>query len=439
MNAPHSISAAQAKEAYQALEQAIRDGSLADLARALTMVPKLDLNARVYEKNRTAVQLAVIWRRPHILEFLVRAGASPNVTDLAGNSPLRYATSQRDERLMKLFLEHGADPDLQPDPVPGRKISSLLPIHEVCIQGWEKGLKLLLDYGADVHARAGQGGAPLWFAAANNRLACAARLISHGANPNQRFLNQTAHYHPTLQRYEGITVALGKSSLFSPGTYNFLEMIAMLLDAGADPLLKDQMGDTAETYAERYEANNGPRLAHQVYDRYKRMPMLTRAKLVNLTKEEIFRPNIHHRCLADHPSFWHAFPEVARALQRQGETLTKEELLRTNSDGKTWLQRAVECFATAPVLSYLNAQGSGITAQDLLQPDGSPSPLLETAVSRRQLRHMFSEDVWAGKSVQDVQKIWMALPSDAREDVGGLRALLVKLSREQASRGQGRT
>lgn len=85
----------------------------------------LDRGADLQAVDRTGagpVTRAVRGVQPSVLEVLLRCGADPNQKDNLGSPPLYYAVWRTDdeppeklERMIKILLSHGADPDLSND------------------------------------------------------------------------------------------------------------------------------------------------------------------------------------------------------------------------------------------------------------------------------------------------------------------------------------
>ncbi len=115
--------------------------------------------------------------RGRFVEFLLSAGADPNVTDLSGATPLARCIAARHDHdtalsVIKPLLEAGGDPNLK-----GVRWS---PIHDAVEQGDVEIVRCLLEHGGDpglLHV----GRTPLDIAAANGQTEMTA-LLQHYAN-----------------------------------------------------------------------------------------------------------------------------------------------------------------------------------------------------------------------------------------------------------------
>jgi len=161
---------------------------------------------------------------------LLSRGADPNAPNQNGWRPLHTALGQMDVGgsidFVKLLLAHGADPnawDLNHHETPILSASDLLDVENF------EGALVLLDAGADPNVRRSDGESPLRLAARWKSRLLAEMLLKHGA---QR----------TIDEFGGdwAWTALGHAA------HNFdVDMIQMLLDAGADPKVEDETGSTA--------------------------------------------------------------------------------------------------------------------------------------------------------------------------------------------------
>jgi len=161
-------------------------GRVPDLRQALAADARLA--ARFDQRGSTALHGAVYWGQQEAAEVLLEAGADPNASSRDGFlqiAPLGSAVATTpgipqpsdDEDavlgLVRLLLEHGAD-------VNGRRGDGMTALHAACWRGLARVAQELLDAGADpaLTATAGphQGQTPADTAHAQGHLVLAARL-----------------------------------------------------------------------------------------------------------------------------------------------------------------------------------------------------------------------------------------------------------------------
>jgi len=136
-------------------------GAHADVAQLL-LEYCVDVDVRDCE-DQTPLHLAAYHGFLDVTRTLVERDVDINVRDSSGNTPLhramedwfRVPESTQDGRLdvMKVLLEHGADPDTT------NSHSTLL--HDASYYGSVKGAQLMLDHGANIHAQNEEGRTPL--------------------------------------------------------------------------------------------------------------------------------------------------------------------------------------------------------------------------------------------------------------------------------------
>ncbi len=129
------------------------------------------------------------------LSEILDSGADIEIKNKFGATPLIFSLYQHDDKLVKILLEYGANPNL----INGDGLYS--PLSEVCV---------------------------------TNRLSTAKLLLEHGADVNYQYKkSETA-----------LTVAVKECKNF--------EMVKLLLDNGADPKLIDRFGTNTLTGLKRY-------------------------------------------------------------------------------------------------------------------------------------------------------------------------------------------
>ena len=112
---------------------------------------------------------------------LIKGGASPNLPDENGTTPLMTACRSGNIPIVTFLLANGATAD-QPRSPKGRT-----PLMISCAYyGGITITKLLIVHGADVNASANDGTTPLMLAAKNAKLDVVEYLVSKGANASKK-------------------------------------------------------------------------------------------------------------------------------------------------------------------------------------------------------------------------------------------------------------
>lgn len=207
------------------------------------------------------------------VKFLVEKGAELNKPDPQGWLPLNNAARQRKDGMIKTLIELGADPNLADE-------GGTTPLVAAAMRDHVPSIKVLLENGADVDKPGPGGFHPLALAIAEARYEVAKALIEGGADVSaasggdgltplmliasqtspaegSRFLPGSAH--PTdiakalIERGAEVNAQAknGMTALMIAATHNSAPMIGLLMDAEADPTLKNAQGLTATDVAEK--------------------------------------------------------------------------------------------------------------------------------------------------------------------------------------------
>jgi ankyrin repeat protein len=155
------------------------------------------------------------------LERLLAQGADVNARTSTGKTALMRlrGRGERNPALVRLLLDHGADPGLADR-------HGMTALHSAVEGAGPKTVEMLLDAGADVNARDSGGRPPLWYAIRRRSVELMTLLIDRGADPNAR-LNLP---------YAGLPDApLLAWAIYTEGGGGDPEVLRCLLDRGADP------------------------------------------------------------------------------------------------------------------------------------------------------------------------------------------------------------
>ena len=148
---------------------------------ALLDDPRTDIEARNLEGRSALMMAASHGLEPHAALLLSR-GANVHAKDTYERTALHHATQCEDEAMLRLLLDAGANPN-------DTNQAGRAALHEVMMaytrfpRPLEIKVRMLLDHGARVDQRGAQGATPLYTAATNGWSGIVAMLLSAGANP----------------------------------------------------------------------------------------------------------------------------------------------------------------------------------------------------------------------------------------------------------------
>ena len=156
--------------AYDDLMKAAKMG---DTEAVLNLVARgMDVNTNDTDGS-TLLMLAIRNDNLPLVEALMKYRPNLGRRNSVGEVALSLAAFGDDERLVKLLLEAGAEPDL----------GDWKALHYAAFKGNAATVKLLLSFGAKPDVRAPSQQTPLMLAARNDHLAVVNELLAAGANP----------------------------------------------------------------------------------------------------------------------------------------------------------------------------------------------------------------------------------------------------------------
>ena len=174
----------------------------------------MDINARAPISGATPLDASIYGGHRPIFDYLISKGADVNAVGYGDYTVLMAAANQGTPEMLKILLEHGADPNL-PSPKTGET-----PLHAAAAKN------------------AGQ----------SSTLECVRLLLEAGANPNAK----AKFGIPTETYYRDIKV-VGETPLHLAAAYGSKELIQLLLNYKADPSIKDDRDESPLTWYSRHQ------------------------------------------------------------------------------------------------------------------------------------------------------------------------------------------
>ncbi len=137
---------------------------------------------------------------PEVKELLDK-GASHNVSDALGRTPLHMAAFYGHPRTAALLIARGAD-------VSAKDRVGMTPLHAAVLAGSVQEIDLLLANKAEIDAVADTGATPLHLAAATGQTQLAKILIQRGANPLSKDLAGATPLFYAVRNQHPATISL---------------------------------------------------------------------------------------------------------------------------------------------------------------------------------------------------------------------------------------
>ncbi len=186
---------------------------------------KADVDAR-NAQEQTPIYLASLYGNPESVRSLLAAGARTNMTDADGNTPLHIAALCANHENLGEILKGNPDID-------ALNHEGHTPLHLAVRQmGNEKAVEQLLQQGADPNIKDPSQKNALLLSAYSNRKEYIGLLVSRGVDvKSQDEDGNTALHYPMRN--------VLRNKMFLPLSK---ELVRLLMDEGADPLLKNKEG-----------------------------------------------------------------------------------------------------------------------------------------------------------------------------------------------------
>ncbi|HEV8318008.1 MAG TPA: ankyrin repeat domain-containing protein [Vicinamibacterales bacterium] len=250
-----------------------------------------DVNAKQPSQSQTALMWAAAEHHPDVVATLITAGADLRAHTRRGFTALHFAAREGDLDTTRLLLAAGVNVDIQSEPDASEKERARIdggggvaggnaegsagstPLLVATVRGHVPLALFLLEQGADPNV-ADAGFTPLHWAAAawesgvanpvygfvdpmsgipdrQAKLQLVKALLAHRANPNQRMTQRAPGFAG------GYTDTIGATPFLLASSIADVEMMRLLLAAGADPTLATRTNTTAVMAAAGLNHTNG--------------------------------------------------------------------------------------------------------------------------------------------------------------------------------------
>ena len=200
----------------------------------LLLAAGVDGNAAEREKGQDALMWAAAEGHREVVDLLLQRGANVKAASKSGFTALLFATMRNDSASVRRLLEAGADPNYA---LPDKEKTKVLVVAGA-YQSTEAAIALL-DGGANPNVADRRGRTPLHLAAEAGSLALVRKLVAKGANLNAK-TEKIAPPEDFIYRLPGGE----QTPLLLAAKYNHVDVMRVLIEAGADVKLKNQDGDT---------------------------------------------------------------------------------------------------------------------------------------------------------------------------------------------------
>jgi uncharacterized protein len=218
-----SVPAAAGQET---LSDLVRSGHREAVLAAITS-PDLDLDTPEADGS-TALHWATFMVDHGLVKALLDAGATPNITNHYGSSPLSEAVKLGDLDLVSMLLDAGADPDSpNQDQQTALMLASFIGSIDIA--------SLLIDRGADINAvESFRGQTALMWAAAENHPDLVELLINQGADVSVRAFHDDWPRQMTSEPRAQFRQTGGLTALLYATRANCFRCVVAMAEAGAD-------------------------------------------------------------------------------------------------------------------------------------------------------------------------------------------------------------
>jgi cytohesin len=215
-----------------------------------------NINARTaaqpgYPGAQTPLYLAVQHGKTDVVKTLLKRGANPNLKSSDSTSPLEEAAQLGNLELVSLLVDNGANVNPRGD---------FSPLYVALCSKHLEVSKYLVEHGARTDFKVlPYSSSLLMMSATAKRLPELEYLLSLGADVNEKDdVGQTAVHYGVLgfgtRTITSEKTKWGEKVVISEKPEDAIPVVKRLLEAGADPAIRDNYGFTAIDYAKKIRA-----------------------------------------------------------------------------------------------------------------------------------------------------------------------------------------
>lgn len=239
--------------------RAVQEGQ----TETITTLLQNGANANLQMDDKTPLFWAVMENNGDAVKILLMYNADCNIPTITGITPLDLARIYRNQDMANLLIEAGAKEDhvehnqekpeivVAADYGKTKSVDSLIKqgvninaknmYHDCALSvaaenGYVEIVILLLQAGAEVDIRDNYNKSPLYCAVSNDHYQVAKNLLTYGANPNFTVSKKVGGFTPLIEAVRNSNV----------------QMVELLINNGADVERQTYEGETAISYAKRY-------------------------------------------------------------------------------------------------------------------------------------------------------------------------------------------
>ncbi|WP_438466949.1 ankyrin repeat domain-containing protein [Marinomonas sp. PE14-40] len=193
--------ASDQRDSVENLLEILSDNDLGTIKKIIDK-EKIDINF-IDRKGKSLLLVSLLNEDYLLISKLLKLGANPNLKSgvYKKKSLIGLASSYKNEKILSMFLDNGADPNL----IIKDEFTTLPPIFDAINTNRLNNMKLLISFGADVNITDRVEFTPLMLAAATGKWEALFILLNSGANYS--YINKYGKSVVTYVEVQGLGVS----------------------------------------------------------------------------------------------------------------------------------------------------------------------------------------------------------------------------------------